>query len=76
MYYGIKSYFYEWIILMFRPQIQKTSTLLVIAIFNVLMVFLAVNSETKIKNNAFDVFYNKYIDLKFHRITEKFQEKL
>ncbi len=39
---------------MFRPQIQKTSTLLVIAIFNVLMVFLAVNSETKIKNNAFD----------------------
>ena len=39
---------------MFRPQIQKTSTLLVIAIFNVMMVFLAVNSETKIKNNAFD----------------------
>ena len=39
---------------MFRPQIQKTSTLLVIAIFNVMMVFLAVNSETKIKNNSFD----------------------
>ena len=34
---------------MFRPQIQKTSTLFLIAIFNLLMVYLAVESETKIK---------------------------
>ena len=34
---------------MFRPQIQKTSTLFLIAIFNLLMVYLAVKSETKIK---------------------------
>lgn len=34
---------------MFRPQIQKTSTLFFIALFNVCMVYLAVNSETKIK---------------------------
>ena len=34
---------------MFRPQIQKTSTLFFIALFNVCMVYLAVNSETKIE---------------------------
>ena len=34
---------------MFRPQIQKTSTLFFIALFNICMVYLAVNSETKIK---------------------------
>ena len=40
---------------MFRPQIQKTSTLFFIALFNVFMVFLAVKSETKIKRLGFDV---------------------
>ena len=39
---------------MFRPQIQKTSTLFFIALFNVFMVFLAVKSETKIKRLGFD----------------------
>ncbi len=39
---------------MFRPQIQKTSTLFFVALFNVFMVFLAVKSETKIKRLGFD----------------------
>ena len=34
---------------MFRPQIQKTSTLFFIALFNVCMVYIAVNSQTKIE---------------------------
>ena len=34
---------------MFRPQIQKTSTLFFIALFNICMVYLAVNSEIKVK---------------------------
>jgi len=34
---------------MFRPQIQKTSTLVLIAIFNLLMVYLSVNSEYYVK---------------------------
>ena len=34
---------------MFRPQIQKTSTLFFIALFNICMVYIAVNSETKIE---------------------------
>ena len=38
---------------MFRPQIQKTSTLFFIALFNICMVYLAVNSETKIKRLGF-----------------------
>ena len=34
---------------MFRPQIQKTSTLFFIALFNICMVYIAINSETKVK---------------------------
>ena len=34
---------------MFRPQIQKTSTLVFIATFNLLMVYLAVNSRYNVK---------------------------
>ena len=39
---------------MFRPQIQKTSTLFFIALFNLVLVFLAVNSETKVKKIGYD----------------------
>ena len=39
---------------MFRPQIQKTSTLFFIALFNLVLVFLAVKSETKIKKIGYD----------------------
>ena len=38
---------------MFRPQIQKTSTLFFIAIFNLCMVYLSVNSTVQIKRLAF-----------------------
>ena len=39
---------------MFRPQIQKTSTLFFIALFNLVLVFLAVKSETKVKKIGYD----------------------
>ena len=39
---------------MFRPQIQKTSTLFLIAIFNVLMVYFAVTSTVKVKQSGYD----------------------
>lgn len=39
---------------MFRPQIQKTSTLFFIALFNLLMVYLSVNSTVKIKRLGFE----------------------
>ena len=39
---------------MFRPQIQKTSTLFFIAVFNIFMVYLAVNSKVKIKQLNFE----------------------
>ena len=39
---------------MFRHQIQKTSTLFFIALFNLVLVFLAVNSETKVKKIGYD----------------------
>ena len=39
---------------MFRPQIQKTSTLFFVALFNLVLVFLAVNSETKVKKIGYD----------------------
>ena len=38
---------------MFRPQIQKTTTLFFIAIFNIFMVYLAVNSKVKIERSGF-----------------------
>ena len=34
---------------MFRPQIQKTSTLFLIALFNLFMVYLATTSTVQIK---------------------------
>ena len=39
---------------MFRPQIQKTSTLFFIALFNICLVYLAVNSETEIKRLGYE----------------------
>tara|TARA_B110000438_G_C15794094_1_gene642078 strand:- start:304 stop:1449 length:1146 start_codon:yes stop_codon:yes gene_type:complete len=39
---------------MFRPQIQKTSTLFFIAIFNLFMVYLSVNSTVQIKRLGFN----------------------
>ena len=39
---------------MFRPQIQKTSTLFFIALFNLVLVFLAVKSETKVKKIGYE----------------------
>ena len=33
---------------MFRPQIQKTRVLVLIALFNLLMVYLSVNSQIKV----------------------------
>ena len=39
---------------MFRPQIQKTSTLFFIALFNLVLVFLAVKSQTKVKKIGYD----------------------
>ena len=39
---------------MFRPQIQKTSTLFFIALFNVFMVYMAVNSSMKIKQSGIE----------------------
>ena len=38
---------------MFRPQIQKTSTLVLIAIFNLLMVYLSVNSKYSVKLSGY-----------------------
>ena len=35
---------------MFRPQIQKTRTLVAIAIFNVVLVWWSVNSQTKLSD--------------------------
>ena len=37
---------------MFRPQIQKTSTLFFIALFNVFMVYISVNSTTKVEQSG------------------------
>jgi len=39
---------------MFRPQIQKTSTLFFIALFNIFMVYMAVNSSTKIEQSGIE----------------------
>ena len=39
---------------MFRPQIQKTTTLLFIAIFNLLMVYLAINSKYGVKLTGYE----------------------
>ena len=39
---------------MFRPQIQKTSTLFFIALFNIFMVYIAVNSSTKIEQSGIE----------------------
>ena len=39
---------------MFRPHIQKTSTLFFIALFNICMVYLAVNSETKVERLGYN----------------------
>jgi len=39
---------------MFRPQIQKTSTLFFIALFNVFMVYMAVNSSTKVEQSGIE----------------------
>ena len=39
---------------MFRPQIQKTSTLFFIALFNIFMVYMAVNSTTRIEQSGIE----------------------
>ena len=39
---------------MFRPQIQKTRILVLIAIFNLLMVYFAVNSKVKVYQVGYD----------------------
>ena len=39
---------------MFRPQIQKTSTLFIIALFNLLMVYLSVNSMVKVEKIGYN----------------------
>ena len=39
---------------MFRPQIQKTTTLFFIALFNVFMVYISVNSYVKVSQSGID----------------------